>query len=53
LIAAGKIEARESGARTLIPVESLRRYIASLPAADIHTGQRHLKRSGTSTEQPT
>jgi len=40
LIATGKIEARKSGARTLIPAESLRRYIAGLPAAEIHTGQR-------------
>ena len=40
LIAAGKIEARKAGARTLIPADSLRRYIASLPAANIRTGQR-------------
>ncbi len=35
LIAAQKIEARKCGARTLILAESLRRYIASLPAASI------------------
>lgn len=40
LIGAGKIEARKAGNRTLIPVESLRAYIASLPAATIRTGQR-------------
>jgi excisionase family DNA binding protein len=40
LIAAGKIEARKMGARTLIPVDSLRRFIESLPAAKIRTGQR-------------
>ena len=35
LISAGKIEARSLGARTIIPVESLRRFVASLPAAPI------------------
>jgi excisionase family DNA binding protein len=40
LIGAGKLEARKAGNRTLIPAESLRRYIASLPAANIRTGQR-------------
>lgn len=40
LIGAGKIEARKAGNRTLIPAESLRAYIASLPAATIRTGQR-------------
>lgn len=40
LIGAGKLEARKAGNRTLIPAESLRAYIASLPAADIRTGQR-------------
>lgn len=35
LIGAGKIEARKAGGRTLIPADSLRTYIASLPAADI------------------
>ena len=40
LIGAGKIEARKSGNRTLIPADSLRSYIASLPPADIRTGQR-------------
>jgi excisionase family DNA binding protein len=39
LIGAGKIEARKAGNRTLIPAESLRAYIASLPPADIRTGQ--------------
>lgn len=40
LIGAGKIEARKAGNRTLIPADSLRAYIASLPRADIRTGQR-------------
>ncbi len=40
LIAAGKLEARKSGARTLILADSLRRYVASLPKAAIRTGQR-------------
>lgn len=39
LIGAGKIEARKAGNRTLIPADSLRAYIASLPPADIRTGQ--------------
>jgi excisionase family DNA binding protein len=40
LIGAGKIEARKAGNRTLIPAESLRAYISSLPAADIRAGNR-------------
>lgn len=40
LIGEGKIEARKVGNRTIIPADSLRAYIASLPAADIRTGQR-------------
>jgi excisionase family DNA binding protein len=40
LIGAGKLEARKAGNRTLIPADSLRAYLASLPAADIRTGQR-------------
>ncbi len=40
LIGAGKIEARKSGNRTLIPADLLRAYLASLPRADIRTGQR-------------
>jgi excisionase family DNA binding protein len=39
LIGAEKIEARKAGNRTLIPADSLRAYIASLPPADIRTGQ--------------
>lgn len=39
-IGAGKIEARKAGGRTLIPADSLRAFLASLPAADIRTGQR-------------
>lgn len=39
LIGTGKLEARKAGNRTLIPAESLRTYIANLPAADIRTGQ--------------
>jgi excisionase family DNA binding protein len=38
LIGAGKLDARKAGNRTLIPAESLRRYIASLPPATIRTG---------------
>jgi excisionase family DNA binding protein len=38
-IGAGRIEARQSGRKTLIPAESLRDYLASLPRADIRTGQ--------------
>jgi excisionase family DNA binding protein len=40
LIGAGRIEARKAGNRTLIPADSLRAYLASLPRADIRTGQR-------------
>ena len=40
LMGAGKIEHRKAGSRTLILAESLRSYIASLPPADIRTGQR-------------
>lgn len=38
-IARGRIEARKAGNRTLIPVASLRDYLAALPAADIRSGQ--------------
>jgi hypothetical protein len=40
LIGAGVLDARKAGARTLITGDSLRRYVASLPKADIRTGQR-------------
>ena len=40
LIGAGKIEARKAGNRTLIPAESLKAYLDSLPPATIRTGQR-------------
>lgn len=40
LIGAGVLDARKSGSRTLITGESLRAYLASLPKADIRTGQR-------------
>jgi hypothetical protein len=40
LIGAGVLDARKSGGRTLITGESLRAYLASLPKADIRTGQR-------------
>ena len=40
LIGAGILDARKAGGRTLITGESLRRYVASLPRADIRTGQR-------------
>ena len=40
LIGEGRLDARRSGGRTLIMADSLRAYLASLPAADIHTGQK-------------
>ena len=40
LIGAKKLDARKCGNRTLIVSDSLRNYIAKLPAADIRTGQR-------------
>lgn len=40
LIGAGVLDARKAGSRTLITGDSLRRYIANLPKADIRTGQR-------------
>lgn len=39
-IAAGRIEARKAGARTLIPAESLRAYVETLPMARITTGRK-------------
>jgi len=39
LIGAGILDARKAGGRTLITGESLRRYVANLPKADIRTGQ--------------
>lgn len=39
LIGAGVLDARKAGGRTLITGESLRRYVANLPKADIRTGQ--------------
>jgi excisionase family DNA binding protein len=36
LIGAKRLDARKCGNRTLITGESLRKYIASLPVADIH-----------------
>jgi excisionase family DNA binding protein len=35
LIGAKKLDARKAGGRTLITADSLRNYVASLPAADI------------------
>jgi hypothetical protein len=40
LIGSGKLDARKAGGRTLITGKSLRAYAASLPKADIRTGQR-------------
>lgn len=40
LIGAGHLDARKAGNRTLITAESLRQYVASLPKANIKTGQR-------------
>ena len=39
LIGAGVLDARKAGGRTLITGESLRRYVANLPKADIRTGK--------------
>ena len=39
LIGGGVLDARKAGGRTLITGESLRHYVASLPKADIRTGQ--------------
>ena len=39
LLAEGKIEARKAGRRTLIVGDSLRRYLESLPLAQIGTGR--------------
>lgn len=39
-IAAGRIEARKAGNKTLIPADSLRNYMQALPKATIRTGQR-------------
>ena len=40
LMASGEIAARKCGTRTLVLADSLRAYLAGLPAADIRTGQR-------------
>ena len=40
LIGAGKLRAIKAGNRTLIPADALRAFIASLPSAQITTGQR-------------
>jgi excisionase family DNA binding protein len=39
LLAVGRLQAVKAGRRTLITGDSLRSYIASLPPADIRTGQ--------------
>ena len=39
-IAAGKIDARKAGKRTLIPAASLRAFVANLPAAAIGAGRK-------------
>ena len=39
-IAAGRIEARKMGKKTLIPAESLRAYLDALPKATLTTNQR-------------
>jgi len=38
-IAAGRIEARKVGAKTMIPTASIRQYIERLPLAVIRSGQ--------------
>ncbi len=44
-IAAGRIEARKMGKKTLIPAESLRAYLESLPKANLTTNQRRPNKS--------
>jgi excisionase family DNA binding protein len=39
-IGTGKLEARKAGNRTLIVADSLRSFLANLPAADIRTGRK-------------
>lgn len=39
LIGTGVLDARKAGSRTVITADSLRRYIADLPKADIRTGR--------------
>jgi hypothetical protein len=40
LIGDGVLDARKAGAKTLVTGESIRTYIASLPAANVRSGQR-------------
>jgi hypothetical protein len=40
LIGAGLLDAKKAGRRTLLTGESLRRYVDSLPKADIRTGRK-------------
>ena len=44
-IAAGRIEARKMGKKTLIPAESLRAYLDALPKANLTTNQRRFNKS--------
>lgn len=37
-IAAGRLEARKVGAKTMIPTASIQNYIENLPLADIRSG---------------
>jgi hypothetical protein len=39
LMGAGVLDARKAGSRTFITAESLRRYLESLPKAEIRTGR--------------
>ncbi len=39
LIAAGKLDARKSGSKTLITRQSIERFIAGLPAAQVRSAQ--------------
>lgn len=39
LIGSGALTAKKAGGRTLIPADSLRRYLDALPNANITTGQ--------------
>ncbi len=39
-IAAGRLEAKKIGRKTMVPSEGIARYIEKLPRAVLHTGRR-------------
>jgi hypothetical protein len=47
LIASGKLDGRKQGSRTIITAESLRAYLAALPAANITTGLKRSTKEGS------